>query len=221
MLLLLPFLRSIAHRIGRTEFIYLLALHAFLAAVIPMARYILQVQFDFGFSVNLDLPLASTKQFFYPLAGYYLARVLNVDNLTPRCIAAALGAALVGILISCAFTYHQGLTRGYTQDFVQLFDWVSAMAIFVLVRWLFEGGAKWQERMPCLCMALGAVAPLTFVVYLLDPVWKMYLYAPLTSALEPFLPTLFVSLAWCAMSFFLGSLAGVLMKRVPGLRAIV
>jgi surface polysaccharide O-acyltransferase-like enzyme len=221
MLLLLPFLRSIACRIGRVEFRYLLVLHALLAAVIPMVRYIVKIQFGFDLSVNLDLPLASTKQFFYPLSGYYLARVLDIDDLTPRRIVAVLGAALAGILISCAFTYYQGLTEGYTQDFVQLFDWVSAMAVFLSVRWLFEGSPRWQELRPRLCGILGLVAPLTFAVYLLDPVWKMYFYVPLTTVLEPILPTLLVSLVWCAISLLLGSLAGALMKRVPGLRAIV
>lgn len=151
MLLLLPFLRSIACRIGRVEFRYLLVLHALLAAVIPMVRYIVKVQFGFDLSVNLDLPLASTKQFFYPLAGYYLARVLDIDDLTPRRIVAVLGAALAGILISCAFTYYQGLTEGYTQDFVQLFDWVSAMAVFFI-------GPMAVRRQPE--MARASTAPL-------------------------------------------------------------
>lgn len=221
MLLLLPFLRSVARRIGQVEFRYLLILHTLLAAVIPIARYITKIQFGFDLSVNLNLPLASSKQLFYPLAGYYLARVLNIDDLRPRRIVAAFGAALAGILISCIFTYHQGLTRGFTQDFVQLFDWVSAIAVFVLARWLFEGAPRWQESRPRLCGFLSAIAPLTFAVYLLDPVWKMYFYVPLATVLEPILPTLLVSIAWCATSLLLGSLAGALMKRVPGLRAIV
>lgn len=140
MLLLLPFLRLVAARLDRDGLRYLLVLHLIVATVIPMLSYVAAVQTGKGLSVNLSLPLASITQLFYPLVGYYLARVLRLSELNWRCVGILCAAALVGMLISSAFTYYQGVTAGYTQDFVQLFDWVSAIAVFLLVRFVFEGG---------------------------------------------------------------------------------
>lgn len=68
---------------------------------------------------------------------------------------------------------------------------------------------------------LTFLGPLTFGVYLLDPLLKRFLYADVVAALEPALPTLLVSLAWCVVSFALGCALTLALKRVPVLRAIL
>lgn len=221
MLLLLPFLRFVAVRLGRGELRYLLILHLIVATIVPMASYAVAVLTGDGLSVNLSLPLATTKQLFYPLVGYYLGRVLTIDELTWKRVGALCIASLAGMLVSSGFTYYQGMTTGYTQDFVQLFDWVSAIAVFVLVRFVFEGGISLERRAPRACRAFTFLGPLTFGVYLFDPLLKRYLYGGVSAALEPLLPTLLVSFAWCLVSFVLGCTLTFLLKRVPGFRAIL
>lgn len=186
-----------------------------------MASYTVAVLTGDGLSVNLSLPLATTKQLFYPLVGYYLGRVLMIDELTWKRVGALCIASLAGMLVSSGFTYYQGMTTGYTQDFVQLFDWVSAIAVFVLVRFVFEGGISLERRAPRACRAFTFLGPLTFGVYLFDPLLKRYLYGGVSAALEPLLPTLLVSFAWCLVSFVLGCTLTFLLKRVPGFRAIL
>lgn len=222
MLLLLPFLRFVAARLDRSGVRYLLVLHLTMVAIIPMASYVFAVLKGGHLSVNLSLPLATTKQLFYPLVGYYLGRVLMLNELTWKRVVALCAAALVGMLVSSGFTYYQGMTTGYTQDFVQLFDWVSAIAVFVLVRFVFEGGGiSLERRAPRACRVFTFLGPLTFGVYLLDPLLKHHLYGGMSSALEPLLPTLFVSFAWCLVSFVMGCALTFLLKRVPGFRAIL
>lgn len=222
MLLLLPFLRFVAVRLDRSGVRYLLVLPLIMVAIIPMVGYAVTVLTGEGLSVNLSLPLATTKQLFYPLVGYYLGRVLTPSELTWKRVGALCAAALAGMLVSSGFTYYQGITTGYTQDFVQLFDWVSAIAMFVLVRFMFEGGGiSLERRAPHVCRVFTFLGPLTFGVYLLDPLLKRCLYGDMSAVLEPLLPTLFVSFAWCLVSFVLGCALTLLLKRAPGFKAIL
>ncbi|HJB54318.1 MAG TPA: acyltransferase family protein [Candidatus Olsenella avistercoris] len=220
MLLLLPFLRMVASGLGRAEFRYLLLLHLLLSAIVPMTSYVLAATSGEGYSLNLSLPLAATKQLFYPLVGYYLSRV-DLGKVGGKDVAMMFGAALGGIVVSCLFTYHQGVNFGYSQDFVQLFDWVSAIAVFMLFRLAFDGPTNLSMHLPRIGKAVTFLGPLTFGVYLLDPLLKRFLYASLSGALEPLLPTLLVSVCWCLVSFTLGSLITWVLKHVPVVRAIL
>ena len=185
-----------------------------------MTSYVLAATSGEGYSLNLSLPLAATKQLFYPLVGYYLSRV-DLGKVGGKDVAMMFGAALGGIVVSCLFTYHQGVNFGYSQDFVQLFDWVSAIAVFMLFRLAFDGPTNLSMHLPRIGKAVTFLGPLTFGVYLLDPLLKRFLYASLSGALEPLLPTLLVSVCWCLVSFTLGSLITWVLKHVPVVRAIL
>ena len=220
MLLLLPFLRMVASGLGRVEFRYLLFLHFLISALVPMTSYALVVMSGEGYSLGLSLPLATTKQLFYPLIGYYLSRV-DLGKFSGRNIVMTLVAALAGIVVSCLFTYHQGICFEYSQDFVQLFDWVSAIAVFMLFRLVFDGPVHLSERFPRMGKVITFLGPLVFGVYLLDPLLKRFFYANLSGILEPLLPTLFVSVCWCLVSFALGGLITWALKHVPVVRTIL
>ncbi|HJA29498.1 MAG TPA: acyltransferase [Candidatus Olsenella pullicola] len=221
MILLLPFLRAVASRMGRVEFVYLLVLHTIMTAVVPMASYAAGALTGSGITLNLTLPIAVERQLFYPLVGYYLGRVVDVRQITGSLLAKLGLAALLGIAASSALTYHQGVTTGYTEDFVSLFDWVSAIAVFLLARRALDGAPALSERLPGLCRAVTTLGPLTFGVYLFDPILKCYLWPPLRDLLDPVLPMLVVSALWCLVSLAVGSALTWLLKRVPVLGRIV
>ena len=78
-----------------------------------------------------------------------------------------------------------------------------------------------SERLPGLCRAVTTLGPLTFGVYLFDPILKCYLWPPLRDLLDPVLPMLVVSALWCLVSLAVGSALTWLLKRVPVLGRIV
>ena len=221
MLLLLPFLRSIALRLKRDEIKYLLYLHLLVSSLIPMLSYIVLQITGQTFAVDLSLALVSVKQLFYPLLGYYFGCVYKIDSLSRKKLLGLWTAAIAGILVSCAFTYHQGMRIGYTQDFVQLFDWVTAIAVFITVRRVLDSKVEFSGRFPRLSRIIVFLGPLTFGVYLLDSILKSCFWVGFSGLLEPMLPTLLVSIAWCLVSFFLGSAITYAMKRMPGLRRVL
>ena len=185
-----------------------------------MTSYIAAVMLGEGYSLNLGLPLATTKQLFYPLIGYYLSRV-DLEEVRGKDVAIMFSAAMAGIVISCLFTYHQGIRLGYSQDFVQLFDWVSAIAVFMLFRLAFNSGFNLSARIPRSARVMTFLGPLTFGVYLFDPLLKRFLYPSLNRLLEPLLPTLLVSVCWCLASFALGALITWALKHIPVVKSIL
>lgn len=221
MLILLPFLRLVARNLNSQLFRYLLGLHCLTAAIIPMVIYVAQCVSNVPFSVNLSLPLASSKQFFYPLIGYYIAHNLKSSELHCGELTALFLASIAGIFISSAFTYHEAMRTGtFTENYVMLFDWVTAIFVFIAIKWLFEV-ALHNERAYKFRWLMTFLGPLTLGVYVLDPLFRLCWYSAFNALFEPMLPTLIVSILWCLLSFSLGCLVTLALKRLPVLKAIL
>lgn len=218
MLLMLPFLRKLAANFTRQDFLYMLLLRFLIVSAVPVAEYITSRGFGFSFSLNgnFSIPVAVDKIIFYPLTGYYLDRILKVENLKKRYLLGITAAAFAGIAISSVITYHQGVTTKFTQGYVQLFDYLTAIWIFVWVKYLFTKWAQKTAGRSCMNKVLQELGGVTFGIYLFDPVLKKYLYAPMTDALERILPTVLVSFTWCFVSMVIcGAVTWLLLRIKP------
>ena len=70
--------------------------------------------------------------------GYYLDRRVDITTFNRRRVVQLMLIAFAGILISSICTYYEGETMGgYTQNYVQLFDYVTAMLAFLVIKYLF------------------------------------------------------------------------------------
>lgn len=223
MLLTLPFLQRIAKKMERQDFWALLILHFVFSSMIPIIEILLPLIGIDGFRLSYDfnVPFATMKILFYPLLGYYIDNIIDMQHFKRRHIFLINFAALIGIILSCLCTYYEGAKMGaYTQNYVQLFDYVTAIAIFVSVKYmttvafpkLVEGKL---EKGFCL------IGSLTFGIYLLDPLIKLFLYDAFEAWMEPLLPTLFVSIGWCLVSLVLGGFCAFILKKIPLLRKIM
>lgn len=219
-LLMHPFLRNGAKNFGHREFVLVILVHFALSTVIPLGNYIIN-QFGIA-SINIksdfQVPFMTGKAFFYPLIGFYLDRVVDVKRIPRKIVWAFPTAALIGIIISSAFTYHEGVTSGYTQSFVQTFDYVTAISVFVTTKYLFtqtnDFGNNWIVK-----NAIPFVGSLTFGIYLFEPALKLF-YNRIMS-LVPLTTPLVLSFFWCIFSMIICGIVTYLLKKIPGVKTIL
>lgn len=216
MLLMLPFLRKIAKSIGKKDIALLVVLHFLLSSFLPLLNTLLNIFHMAVISLesHFSVPLAVEKAFFYPLLGYYLDRYIDVSKFRLKEIAGLSATAFTGILISSICTYYEGETTGtYTQNYVQLFDYVTTIVAFLLIKYLFV--VRMKKINDTAKKIITTAGSLTFGIYLLDPYLKSLFYSAIAESLEPLLPTIFVSGAWCLVSMLVGGITTFIIKKVP------
>lgn len=212
MLILLPFWKIVASKITKKEILYLILLHFITDSLIPIINYILQINFNIHFIPYLKIPLVQEKFIFYLLIGYYLDNVLNISDINKKKIFLLTIGSITGILISSAFTYHQGINFQFTQNFVQLFDYVTTITVFITIKYIFKQKIHLNEKLK---VSISKIASLIFGIYLLDPILKRLLYPTIESFLPPFIPTIFTSFIWCFISIFIGGIITFFIKKLP------
>lgn len=222
MLFTLPFMQRIARNFRKDDFGVLIGLHFIFSSAIPMINILLiSARLEpLVITGDFSVPFATSKVFFYPLVGYYLENYVDVTRLKRREIGGILFAAFAGIYLSCACTYWQGITTStYTQDYVQLFDYLTAIAAFVVIKYTFN-------RLPGLLEGrLGRgicyIGSLTFGIYILDPFFKLFLYSKYEYRAGQLFPTLFVSVGWVILSMFMGGATTIILKKIPGIKKLI
>lgn len=83
-----------------------------------------------------------------------------------------------------------------------------------------------EVRFPALSVGRTAetvrfMGSLTFGIYLLDHYFKLVLYSGYEIFAERFMPSLFASFGWCAVSMFLGGSVTWILKKLPLFRKIL
>ncbi len=220
-LLMLPFLRSMVAGSGKRELILLLLGHALVWSVLPLANYCLLQNGEktLHFAGELSFPLAVVQPFFYSVLGYFLSRRVPAEKIRGKHLWLLFAASGAGIALSAACTLGYCRLKGinYTEDYYRMFDYVTAVFVFLLVRYLMEKKhPAWSEgRFAAVVRFLG---PLCLGIYLLDPVWKIVVY-PFYSRLNTAeVPGLWFSLCWVALSFIAGGIVTRILKFIPFIR---
>lgn len=219
-LLMLPFMRRSVKNMTKYDFIYLLVIHCVIFTLLPLGNYILAQIGISKFSISSDFNVAfmTVKAFFYPLIGYYLENVLDINKITTKHICMLLVAIVLGIGIASGFTYHQGITKGYSQDFVQTFDYVIAISVFVLIKCLFVK-IKFLRNNRIVAGVVSLCGSVTFGIYLMEPVLKCYYnkFAPVLTAENPVL----LGVSWCLLSMSICGVVTYLLKLIPPIKKIL
>lgn len=223
LLFVLPMLQRMAKGVTKTEIIALLVLHFIVSSFLPILNlFLLQNQLpEFSFSENFRVPFAFEKAFFYTIAGYYIENNLDFTKVKKKHLFGLAAAGLAGILLSIWCTYQEAKSVGeFTQDYVQLFDYLSTIAAFILIKYMFVVAfPKLNEGKACKMICFGG--SLTLGIYLLEPCLKAAFYDNYVTWAEPHFPTLAVSLEWLLSSMILGGLITYLLKKVPLIKRIL
>jgi len=167
------------------------------------------------------VPFAFDKAFFYTLIGYYIDNQIDVVKIKKKHLFELLFCAIVGILLSNWGTYCDAAINGsYSQHYVQLFDYITSLVAFILIKYLFVVVLPDLNK-KILSERICFVGSLTLGIYILDPCIKNLFYNEYEKIAEPLLPTLLVSIGWILFSMIVCGAITYLLKKVPILKQII
>lgn len=222
MLIMLPYIRKAVKGFDQKDFIYIIILHLLFVSILPMVNYILNITKGGSIYINgnFQIPLMTEKILFYPTLGYYFDKIIDIKKIGKKHLVLGSIFAICGIICSCCFTYDEGMRYGFTQNYVQLFDFVTTMVVFLLVRFLFERKNIFS-KFPQIEKSICSLGVLTFGVYLLDPFLKRGIYNKVDIVLGEFFPIIISSFVWCVISIMLGSLITFLLRKSSVMKKIL
>lgn len=217
LLLMLPFLRKIARHLSGADILFVILLRLIFETGLGILNFCLGLQGirQITLSSNLDFPLSTLIFLFYPLVGYYLANQLPMDKLKPKHIATCFAILAAGTAISAAMTYVEGSRTGFTQNYLGTFNYTSAFALFIIVRYFVE-----KITIPDkLCAVLASLSSFTLGIYLLEPLIAHFLYLPFFN-LFPWEPVAMTaaSVLWALICMTLGGTLTWLLRKIPGVK---
>lgn len=222
-LLCLPFLQYIAKHLSKMDFSVLLAAHFVLLSIIPLVNLLLNywefspIQLTSSFSV----PFASSSFLFYPLIGYYFENHIDIKAIRAQQLFNLFICTLVCVLVSCLCIICEGETAGeYSQNYVALFDYIIAIFAFVAIKYLTVNAYP-QLFTKKITAILSTAGSLTFGIYLLDPILVFVIGSRIMAFMNPYLPTLAISIGWCFISMILGGFITFILKKMPIFRELL
>lgn len=222
LMLLLPMFQRIARGMNKQDVVVLLGLHFLFSSFIPLTNLILSLFSIQGIGLHSKflVSIATKGVFFYPLIGYYLDHRVDIRALSSKALGLISLLAVAGIAVSSACTCYQGFTQGsFTQDYVMLFDYVTAIAVFLLVKRLMVVKAPRLSEGK-IGLAICLVGSLTLGIYVFDPMLrKLFLRASYFA--KDRLLTLVTSFAWVIASMTAGGLLTRLLRFIPGMKKIL
>jgi len=215
-LVMMPFLRRAAIAITRADVIYMLIIHCLLFSVLHAVNYF----FDSSLYItdHFYIPFITEKAFFYPLLGFYLDQVLDIQQIKKKHLFSLLLTALLGIFIASAFSYHQGITTGYTEEFVQMFDYTTAIFVFVFIKYLFANYPQLESN-AAVNSVIHWISSISIGVYLFDITLKStysWLYAVVGQPDD-----IIITGIWCVYSICICGGVTYCLKKLPVLKHIL
>lgn len=220
--LMLPLLRRIAQGLNKQDFFVLLSLHFLISSFLPILNLVLSMFNIEGFTLysKFEVVLATKSALFYPLIGYYIDQKVDVSALSAKFLRLLSILALIGIAVSCACTDYQGITEGkYTQDYVMLFDYITAIAVFLMIKRLLLVGAPAISK-GRIGQVLCFFGSLTLGIYMFDPILRVLLLK-YSSFSKHELSTLGTSFVWIVKSMAIGGCLTFLLRLIPGVKKIL
>ncbi len=172
----------------------------------------------FEFTWAFRIPFSTVKEIFYPLMGFYIDRILCVEKMQKKWIFTLGLATLAGMIISICFTIIGGNLYGYSDAYFELFDYISAIFAFILIKKLFLSYKdKINISFQNFIVKLGA---LTYGIYLWDPFFRKMIFDEFEMTLIPYFGGFITSVLWCVFSFVLCGFIVSFLKRVPHIQKL-
>lgn len=216
-LLTLPFLRKIAKHLTGTDVVYLILLRVIFLTVFLSLEFFWKLagHDPIVLSSSFELPFAMISFLFFPLVGYYLANVLPLEQIQKKQIVLCIAVIIAGSAYSVAVTYIEGLTSGFTQNYLGLFNYSSPIALFLIVRYIVEK----RPPSPRLCRFFAVLSSTTIGIYLLEPLISHFFLDPFFRYI-PWHPVLITiaSILWCLFSIAVGSVTTFFLRKIPGVK---
>lgn len=206
LLIMLPFLRSLAREMTRVQFVYMLSLYFIMDGILPVIEYFWE-----NSSINIYIPLLE-GYVFLPLTGYYIEHKAKDDFADKRVVFALNIAAVAALVIDVLYARHRYYADGEIASTLNGMMLLMALAVFVDFRFLCA-----HVRLPIwlqkTVLFLGSGA---FTVYLLNLQLTDLCYG-LYEWLEPYVKWVPATIIWLSAAICVGSVLAFLwriLKRV-------
>lgn len=221
-LIMLPYIRKIVVNFNKNDFKYFIIVHCIIVTILPAIDYIVYYQTGSHFEVFPELTslMMVYRSFFYPIMGYYLDKHFDTSKFKFRTLLPLYGACAIAFGIAIAFVHHNGITYGFTEAFLGMFDYLFAITLFLTAK-CFVHQIEPLKNFSVFANITSTIAPLTLGIYVFYPALKLYIQKPLERFLGPQIPVLFGALAWCLVSMTVGGLITFVLKRIPGIKKIL
>ena len=126
-----------------------------------------------------------------------------------------------GIFASAAVTCHEGLRTAFSGSYLRLFVYATAMAVFVLTKYLFTRPHREGTFRRGFEAVLRTLSPLMLGVYILEPVLRPVVKPLLIGWLGESAGPIVTSMWYCVFGMAVYSGITWALKKVPGLRKIL
>lgn len=221
-LLSLPFLRAVAKNMKKSDFIALTLFHFIIWTLIPAVLLLLPDHNIEGTLIHKDftIPLAAVKSMYFPLAGFWLDRNVNVEKIRRKEIALICVIYISAVLVSSLFAIlEQKYTGACTLFYVEMFAYFTTGCAFLLIKYYYSGTrAKLSAG---LSRAVCAVGALSFSMYIFEPFCKLFFEETYFNYVSPRFPMILNSVVWCFFCMIAGGTVGALLKKVPVVRSLL
>ncbi len=208
-LLMLPFLRSIAARLSMRDVIYIIIARTLITGIIPMIFMFLNVIMDSNIYIAEDFnPVIFTVDcVFYPIVGFGLDRLLEKEK-TDKLKAISFILLFMGAnVLEIFLTWIAGLDNVYRG-----FDFLMAIGIFMFIKLIM--GKRAGEETGNIGGFIKLVGGLTFGIYLLDPIVGNLLKPLIIGTRRSDNMLLLMSFVYCIVSMVICGVITFLFKKI-------
>lgn len=220
-LIILPYVRNLVLNLRKEDINYIFVIHFAYFSLVPIINYCLTRcgMTTLTISKSLEMPVMICSMIFYPILGYYLDKKLDIMQLTRKQIVFVSVIAVMAIVVPASITTSEVILDGYSKWYLQLFDYLLAASLFLLIKYVFHHW-KWLSEKRKFSKIITTIGSLTLGMYLLDPVVKPYVNGHVTNFLNPYLPTILVSASYCLISMAIGGGITYILQKLPLVKKI-
>lgn len=211
-LLILPFLRKMIHSMDMDDYKYLLVLGIVFKSALPLINDLLQWG-SIGITCYFVLDII-----FYPCLGYFFAHIVSYEKFHKKNIAIGGIITMLCIIIITSFTYLEGKSGTYTENYYSMLNIIPTCYFFCIMR---KAGEK-IEKNQFISSAIYWLGDCSFGIYLLSLYIQMdlaWIYRNLYSMFPKF--PLSCSLVYVGCVMFVGALWVTVLKIVPGIKRLL
>ncbi len=207
MLFIMPFLRLLVSVMKKEHYLYLIGVKC--VTTIIAFGYIYS-----GYTANVTF-LFENDIIFYPLIGYYLANVVEMEKSGIWVKKRVTGPVLVGVLTCVTLLAHVYFeSQGqYTEVFHSVATWILAMVFFVFAKGIQLKSELWQK----IIVAIGSC---TFGVYLIEDVVRNQ-FEFLVPVLSGYIGEFFACIVFVLASVLTGTVAIYIVKKIPCVKKLI
>ena len=173
-LIALPFLRAMAKELTGKNMIYLLILQLLFNGILVIFQFIAS-KGSGEYEYHINPAVVTADVVFYPLAGYYIGN--KVRKIKGKTVLIFGGLSLAAVIVSMLMTSYKlrvlgAGTEDPTKPFFDVLRAVTAIFVFVLVRYIFE---EKKITVP-VQKVIGNLGSCVFLIYLIEEIPKVDLW---------------------------------------------